>query len=165
MRLCEVEGCNNKHSARGYCNKHYKTIIVTSEYKTWKDMKRRCYDINYKKSKNYLGRGIKVCDEWLHDYNAFYKYMGNKPGNKYSIDRIDNNGDYMPGNVRWATYTQQARNKRIQNCNGYPGILATKYNTWLAKICVDYKTICLGTYKDIDDAIKARKEAELKYWS
>ena len=60
----------------------------------------------------YGGRGITVAAEWRHDFAAFYAHVGPRPGPEYSIDRIDVNGNYEPGNVRWATRLQQARNKR-----------------------------------------------------
>ena|SRR5579859_6660637 len=83
----------------------------TSEYYAWMNIKGRCYnpkDINYK---NYGGRGIKVCDRWLESFENFLADMGPKPSSKHSIDRFpDNDGDYGPGNTRWATRAEQSRN-------------------------------------------------------
>jgi hypothetical protein len=59
----------------------------------------------------YSGRGIRVCDEWSRSFAAFYAHVGPRPSSDYSIDRIDNDGNYEPGNVRWATSYQQSRNK------------------------------------------------------
>ena len=56
--------------------------------------------------------GIKVCDEWVNDFDSFYAYIGPKPGASSTLDRIDLNGNYEPGNVRWATKKEQARNTR-----------------------------------------------------
>jgi hypothetical protein len=97
---------NLKH---GFCNK--------SIYTTYKGMKQRCYNMNCQAFKNYGGRGIKVCDEWLNDFKAFYDYVSklphfNEPG--FTLDRINNDGDYEPGNVRWASRIEQNTNRR--NC-------------------------------------------------
>lgn len=65
---------------------------------------------------NYRDRGIRVCEAWRDNFAAFRAYLietiGLHPGPGYSLDRIDNNGNYEPGNVRWATQSQQQRNKR-----------------------------------------------------
>lgn len=87
----------------------------TPEWVTWASMIQRCYDQNYPSFPDYGGRGIEVCDEWIEDAKAFSDYMitnfGPKPENQ-SIGRIDNDGNYEPGNVRWETAQQQAVNKR-----------------------------------------------------
>jgi hypothetical protein len=75
-------------------------------------MKSRCYDSKRNGYKNYGGRGIKVCDRWLNSFENFLTDMGRKPGPEYSIDRIDNDGNYEPGNCRWATMQEQSQNKR-----------------------------------------------------
>jgi hypothetical protein len=81
------------------------------EYSVWKGMKRRCYNPNEKCFPYYGGRGITVCDEWKNSFEAFYKDMGERPENT-SLDRINTDGDYEPGNCRWTTLTEQSRNKR-----------------------------------------------------
>ena len=84
----------------------------TREYISWYAMKARCFDKRRWNYMNYGGRGITVCDRWRFSFANFLNDMGKKPGPGYSIDRIDNDGDYEPGNCRWATTKQQARNKR-----------------------------------------------------
>ena len=84
----------------------------TSEFQAWADMKRRCNNPNDQHYKNYGGRGITICLEWQNDFVAFLDYIGPKPSPSYSVDRIDNDLGYQPGNVKWATKKQQANNRR-----------------------------------------------------
>ena len=84
-------------------------------YYVWSQMKNRCNNPKYKKYCDYGGRGIKVCDEWENSFQAFYEYVSQLPhyGEEgYSIDRINNDGNYEPGNVRWATKLEQRHNQR-----------------------------------------------------
>lgn len=108
----------------------------------WFAIKDRCFNQNNKKYKHYGGRGITVCDEWKNDFQAFYDYVSQLPHfdeEGYSIDRINNNGNYEPGNVRWATKTEQANNrnntivltidKETHTLPEWSRILGVKYNT------------------------------------
>jgi hypothetical protein len=79
---------------------------------TWRGMIARCMDPADESYPNYGGRGIAVCDAWVESFEQFVADVGPRPGPGYSIDRIDNDGHYEPGNVRWATAVQQGRNKR-----------------------------------------------------
>jgi len=81
------------------------------EYYTWQNMRRRCLDAGNCQYKNYGGRGIKVCERWLESFDNFLSDMGEKPRG-YTLDRIDNDGNYEPGNCRWATVKDQCANKR-----------------------------------------------------
>lgn len=83
----------------------------TPEYHAWQQAKQRCLnpkDANYAR---YGGRGITMHAGWVHDFPAFLAYIGQKPSAKHQLDRIDNDGNYEPGNVRWATPKQNARNR------------------------------------------------------
>lgn len=85
----------------------------TREYQTWYRIKQRCYNPNEPRYAHYGGRGIKMCKRWFDSFEAFYQDMGNRPPGT-SIDRFPNNdGDYEPGNCRWATPKQQANNMRV----------------------------------------------------
>ncbi len=75
-------------------------------------MKTRCYNTKYRDYAHWGGRGITVCDAWRDDFAAFFAHVGVRPSRGHSIDRIDNERGYEPGNVRWATYSQQNNNRR-----------------------------------------------------
>jgi hypothetical protein len=75
-------------------------------------MNDRCYRESNISYQDYGGRGVRVCDEWRHDFAAFLAYIGLRPSPDMSIDRIRANGNYEPGNVRWADKKTQARNTR-----------------------------------------------------
>lgn len=100
----------------------------SKEWRAWQGMIRRCEAKSFKDYAEYGGRGIKVCAEWRHDFPAFLAHVGRAPSPNHSVDRWpDNDGDYAPGNVRWATPAEQrahqrprryknARFKRAQEC-------------------------------------------------
>lgn len=82
------------------------------EYIAWMGMKRRCSTSDPEIYKYYKARGITVCDKWRNSFPAFLADMGQKPDPSFSLDRIDNDGNYEPGNCRWATVAQQNENRR-----------------------------------------------------
>jgi hypothetical protein len=86
------------------------------EFQAWYNMKKRCINPSHPSYLSYGGRGISVCPEWLGSFEAFYEHIGPRPSPDHSVDRINNNGNYEPGNVRWATRTQQQRNRRNTKC-------------------------------------------------
>lgn len=81
-------------------------------YQTWLSMRQRCTNPNVNNYHRYGGRGITVCTRW-QDFAAFLSDVGERPSPQHSLDRIQNDGNYEPGNVRWATRVEQARNSRM----------------------------------------------------
>ncbi len=93
------------------------------ERNIWRDMIRRCTDPRDSSYQRYGGRGIGVCDRWLQSFEAFVGDVGPRPSKAHSIERVDNNGNYEPSNVKWGTCFEQNRNRRdnrIITINGTP---------------------------------------------
>ena len=107
-------GCvgRNRLAIFNYKHGHAKVGRITTEYRIWLNMKNRCGNPANPAYKYYGQRGIKVCQRWQDSFEAFLEDVGNRPSKKLSLDRIDNNDDYMPKNVRWATWSQQRFNSR-----------------------------------------------------
>lgn len=89
-----------------------KNLIHSAEGKILTGMLQRCGNPNVKSYKDYGGRGITVCDRWKNSLRAFIDDMGLRPSPRHSIERINHNGNYEPGNCKWATKAEQARNTR-----------------------------------------------------
>lgn len=145
-RKCELEECSLPHLAKGLCLTHYNSMRKHGDprikvgragaangrwaggksahplYLIYHDMVARCGKPNHLRYDDYGGRGISVHREWVEDFWAFVRDVGERPEGKtkggrayWQLDRIDNDGNYEPGNVRWATPSQQGFNQRPRN--------------------------------------------------
>jgi hypothetical protein len=98
----------------------------TPEYVAWSDMKHRCFNPSNPEYRHYGGRGISVCQRWRDSFQNFFNDMGLRPSETHSLDRYPNNdGDYEPGNCRWASKSEQSSNTRRNVYHNYGGEIAT----------------------------------------
>ena len=141
------------------CNKLKKLLLRSTThnqrhthlYEIWKTLKQRCYNPKNQNYKNYGARGIKVCDEWKDDFEAFYKWSysngytcdnhNKDEKSKLTIDRIDVNGNYEPSNCRWVNRKEQANNMRHTK-----HITINGQTHCIAEWCRIYN-ICRATYQ------------------
>lgn len=113
---------------------------VASEYKSWAGIKDRCTNPKRKDYPRYGGRGVRVCDRWLHSFENFIADMGEKPSSRHSIERLNNDGDYEPRNCVWATSIEQQNNKRTSRFITSGGRTQT-VETWAREIGVKSCTL------------------------
>lgn len=134
----------------------------TNEYKIWAGIKTRCTNKNNEAYKDYGGRGISMCNEWLNDFPQFLTDMGYRPSKSHSIERNDVDGDYTKNNCRWATIHEQAANRR--NSNKTVGVRYDESKgKWSARLFVKGELLFNKRFETEVEAIQARKEAEIKH--
>lgn len=140
------------------------------EHQAWTRMHDRCENPNVKQWDRYGGRGIRVADRWSGDkgFPNFLDDMGPRPSSRHSIDRIDNDGHYEPGNCRWATYSQQARNKRTSARLEYRGkfycFSDLSEMTGVPEKLIRTRMIEYGSFGNVEDALAQRARALVPDW-
>lgn len=150
-----------KFTGSGKTNRRTHGMSGTRTYRIWKIMIQRATNPNQINAKNYIGRGIKVCERWRHSFEAFLEDMGVCPSNKYSIDRFPNNdGNYEPSNCRWATAKEQARNSRSATMVTFNGKTQC-IKDWAAEVGIGEGTIAvrLRAGWDVERALTESTEA------
>ena len=189
LTCCKIDGCQNKGYITnnreifisGYCLTHYKKLKKYGDpliikrasgenrtkhelYRTYACMISRCYSNTNNAYKDYGGRGIEVHKPWigLNGFSQFIKDIPLRPSIEHTIDRINNDGNYEPANIKWSTRYEQNSNRRDNNDVVGVGWVKQK-NKWMSRIFINDKNIYLGSYSLHEDAVKARKEAEIKY--
>lgn len=140
-----------------YCSTHGMT--GTRIHDEWRAMKRRCYTKSHIEFPRYGGRGITVCDEWLHDFQAFYDWaMANGYRDDLTLDRKNANGNYEPLNCRWATQKEQQNNRRNNHYITYNGETLTA-RQFAEKHNMNYSTLItrLNRGWDIEKIVNKHK--------
>ncbi len=112
--------------------------LYRKEYFIWQSMIQRCTRMTHPKYRIYGARGIRVCDRWRHSFPNFLADVGPKPSPGLSIDRIDNNGNYEPGNVRWADSTTQSHNRNYPRKTAGPGNTQIPAGDGQRDSCLDF---------------------------
>lgn len=163
-RTCGVTSSNQKRARHG--------MWKTKVYKTWAGIKNRCHNPNHPHWKRYGGRGITVCGEWMESFESFYLHVGEPPTDDHTIDRIDNNKGYEPGNVRWATMKEQAGNRESNTWVEYQGkrmtwrqwadYLGIRYNTLMTRVRdkSDLSEILVKGYKRVGRPPKSKQRLQ-----
>lgn len=154
-------GCIVKEKLKENRLKHgaYQTRL----YRVWQSMKNRCLAKNSKRYKDYGGRGITICEEWVNDFENFKKWaLENGYSDELTIDRIDNDGNYCPENCRWATKFEQSHNRRSNHYLTYNGKTQCILD-WERELGISNKLICFRLKKGMPiEKVLSNKDFRLK---
>jgi len=154
-------GCLQKEAASKSSKKH--GLHKCSEYNIWAHIKHRCFNEKNGSYASYGGRGITMCDSWKNSFEQFLKDVGRRPSNLYSIDRINNDGNYEPGNVRWATRLVQQNNTRFNKLITFQGEVKTA-SQWTRQYGLTPSTLKhrLNRGWDIESALTTKPQKKNK---
>lgn len=159
-------GCLHKEVAViNVCKNHKHKQSGTRLYAIWQSMKKRCYNPHDLSYKNYGGRGITICDEWQNNFKAFYEWAQSSGySEKFTIDRINVNGNYEPNNCRWITNKEQCENRR-SNINITIGNNTKTLKTWCEIFDLNYSMVNARYHRmlnkgelDLDKLFRANTE-------
>lgn len=156
--MSELGGSEQMHDTPNWPGGQEHALPVSRLRTTWYGMKQRCLNPNHPFFKHYGGRGIGIAPEWVSDSIAFIAYVGPKPTPQHSLDRIDNDGNYEPGNVQWATRSQQGKNRRPRTAckqghdlaDGSPNVYLDKHGD---KACIPCMRRRTREYRALDRAL------------
>ncbi len=155
-------GCWNIEVSTSHVQTH--GLSNTPEWEVWKTMKQRCHNPKSKRYPEWGGRGIVVCEQWRKSFEVFISDIGNRPSSQHQIERINNNGNYEPGNVKWATRSEQARNKRNNRLFDANGMSMT-IPAWSEMFGVKQGVIANRLYRlgwSVEDAVKTPSQIRRK---
>lgn len=181
---CLINRCPKPVRARGYCHSHYGVHyynkVAKPYYKLWADIKQRCYNVNNPTYDRWGGRGITMYKDWINDYYLFELYittiLQKKPDPYYSLDRIDNDKGYEPGNLRWASSKEQSNNRRPKPSSfdgNYEHIMSQarkgiewrpKIRKYVPRVYYKKKRHGLGYYDNFEEAVNARVKFMLDHF-
>ncbi len=139
-------GCSKAIHPNRLRHGHSPRTQQSPEYSTWQQLKRRCLNPRSKSWPAYGGRGIRVHPLWQASFEAFLRDVGLRPTPEHSIERIDNNGDYVPGNVKWATRLEQMNNTRRNHFETFNGERLT-IAQWARRFGLRYAAVRNRLYK------------------
>lgn len=137
--------------------KEFNTVQIKATYQCWLDMKARCFNEKAQRYYTHGARGITVCENWKYSFDNFLKDMGEKPDG-YSLERVDNNGDYTPDNCKWATPREQALNRRTNVLIEYGGE-THPVSVWAARLGLSFSALMkrLQNWENMEDIMSPDK--------